>query len=232
MPLLELTDVTRTFHAVGGGEAPAVLKGVSLSLESGEALAVVGSSGSGKSTLLNIIGGLDLPTSGRVVLDGRDLSQLDADELAGVRNRELGFVFQSHHLLPQCTALENVLVPTLVSADASSRAAAPERAKSLLARVGLEGRMDHRPSQLSGCERQRVAVVRALINRPQLLLADEPTGSLDSVAAGDLGTLLLELNREEQVALIVVTHSEELAARMGSVVRIEDGRLAPVASGT
>ncbi len=230
MPLLELTDVTRTFHGVGGGEAPAVLKGVNLSLEPGAALAVVGSSGAGKSTLLNIIGGLDLPTSGRVVLDGRDLSELDADELAGVRNRELGFIFQSHHLLPQCTALENVLVPTLVLTDAKLRAAAPERAQGLLQRVGLGERLHHRPSQLSGGERQRVAVVRALINSPKLLLADEPTGSLDSVAAGDLGTLLLELNREQKVALIVVTHSEELAARMGSVVRIEDGRLAPVAS--
>jgi len=230
VPLLELTDVTRTFHGVGGGEAPAVLKGVNLSLEPGAALAVVGSSGAGKSTLLNIIGGLDLPTSGRVVLDGRDLSELDADELAGVRNRELGFIFQSHHLLPQCTALENVLVPTLVLTDAKLRAAAPERAQGLLQRVGLGERLHHRPSQLSGGERQRVAVVRALINSPKLLLADEPTGSLDSVAAGDLGTLLLELNREQKVALIVVTHSEELAARMGSVVRIEDGRLAPVAS--
>jgi len=231
VPLLELTDVTRTFHAVGGGEAPVVLEGVSLSLESGEALAIVGSSGAGKSTLLNIIGGLDRPTSGRVVLDGRDLAELDADELAGVRNRELGFIFQSHHLLPQCTALENVLVPTLVLADAAARAAAPERAKGLLERVGLGERIDHRPGQLSGGERQRVAVVRALINRPKLLLADEPTGSLDSVAAGDLGTLLLELNTEQEVALIVVTHSEELASRMGSVARIEDGRLAPVASG-
>lgn len=231
MPLLELTDVTRTFHAVGGGDAPVVLQGVSLSLEAGEALAIVGSSGAGKSTLLNIIGGLDRPTSGRVVLDGRDLAELDADELAGVRNRELGFIFQSHHLLPQCTALENVLVPTLVLADASARAAAPERAKSLLQRVGLGQRIDHRPGQLSGGERQRVAVVRALINQPKLLLADEPTGSLDSVAAGDLGTLLLELNTEQEVALIVVTHSEELAARMGSVARIEDGRLAPVANG-
>ncbi|MEE8467778.1 MAG: ABC transporter ATP-binding protein, partial [Planctomycetota bacterium] len=220
MPLLELTDVTRTFPAVGGGEGPVVLQGVCLSLERGEALAVVGSSGAGKSTLLNIIGGLDRPTSGRVVLDGRDLADLDAEELAGVRNRELGFIFQSHHLLPQCTALENVLVPSLVLADAAARAAAPERAKSLLTRVGLGERVDHRPGQLSGGERQRVAVVRALINGPKLLLADEPTGSLDSVAAGDLGTLLLELNREQGVALIVVTHSEELAARMGSVARI------------
>ena len=228
MALLELQSVTRRFAAVAGGaEGPLVLDGVDLSLEEGEALAIVGPSGSGKSTLLNAIGGLDRPTAGSIVLAGQDLGALGDDELAKVRSEAIGFVFQDHHLLPQCSALENVLVPTLVR-DAAVRNEAPARARALLERVGLGARLYHRPAQLSGGERQRVAVVRALINRPRLLLADEPTGSLDAESAAELTALLLELNREERVALIVVTHSAELAAQVGRVLRMEAGGLAAV----
>ena len=184
-----------------------------------------GPSGSGKSTLLNIIGTLDDPTRGRVFLREQDLAQLDELQLAAVRNRQIGFIFQAHHLLPQCTVLENVLVPTLASPESAQRKSAPERARRLLDRVGLGGRIDHRPGQLSGGERQRVAVVRALINQPELLLADEPTGALDRAAAEELARLLIELNREERVTLILVTHAPDLAARMKRVFELQDGRL-------
>jgi ABC-type lipoprotein export system ATPase subunit len=171
--------------------------------------------------LLNIIGALDVPTRGRVVLDGRELSALDESALAAIRNRQIGFVFQLHHLLPQCTVLENVLIPTLTGpADG-----AHERAVRLLGRVGLQDRLTHRPGQLSGGECQRVAVVRALINQPKLLLADEPTGSLDHASAVNLGRLLRELNKEEGVALIVVTHSLELAKSLPRVRELRDGVL-------
>jgi predicted ABC-type transport system involved in lysophospholipase L1 biosynthesis ATPase subunit len=153
------------------------------------------------------------------------LAQLDELQLAAVRNRQIGFIFQAHHLLPQCTVLENVLVPTLASSESAQRQSAPERARRLLDRVGLGGRIDHRPGQLSGGERQRVAVVRALINQPELLLADEPTGALDRAAAEELARLLIELNREERVTLILVTHAPDLAARMKRVFQLQDGRL-------
>ena len=222
--LLEVVGVEKRYESADGGPGLEVLKGVSLRVDAGEALAVVGPSGSGKSTLLNILGGLDRPTSGRVLLAGRDLAGMPEAELAAVRNRDIGFVFQLHHLLPQCTALENVLVPTLV-ADESLRAGAADRALSLLRRVGLAQRVDYLPGRLSGGERQRVAVVRALINRPRLLLADEPTGSLDRARAEELIALLVELNREMQVTLIVVTHSTPLAERMGRVLELRDGVL-------
>ena len=208
-----------------------VLNDISLDLTRGESLAIVGPSGSGKSTLLQIIGTLDQPTSGSVSLNGQDLSVLDDQQLADVRNRQIGFVFQSHYLLPQCTVLENVLVPTLATDEASVRNGASERAERLLKRVGLGERMSHRPGELSGGERQRVAVVRALINQPPLLLADEPTGSLDQTSARDLGQLLLELNREEGVSLIVVTHARELAQRMTRVLELKEGHLVPAAAG-
>jgi ABC-type lipoprotein export system ATPase subunit len=203
-----------------------VLDQVSLEVALGESLAIVGPSGSGKSTLLQIIGTLDRPTSGSVALDGRDLNGLDDEQIAAVRNRQIGFVFQSHYLLPQCTVWENVLVPTLACSDVALRERAGERAERLLKRVGLGERKAHRPGELSGGERQRVAVVRALINQPQLLLADEPTGSLDHASAQQLGQLLLELNREEGVTLIVVTHARDLAQRMGRVLELRDGALA------
>ncbi len=224
-PLLRLQHITRRYDGPGGGGALTVLDGVSLEVGRGEALAIVGPSGSGKSTLLQIIGTLDRPTSGEVALDGRDLGQLDEAGLAEVRNRQFGFVFQAHYLLPQCTVLENVLVPSLVCKDRAIRLEAGPRAERLLARVGLGDRLSHRPGQLSGGERQRVAVVRALINQPKLLLADEPTGALDQASAAGLGQLLLELNREDGVTLIVVTHSRELAQRMGRVLDLKNGKL-------
>jgi lipoprotein-releasing system ATP-binding protein len=223
--LLRLTRVTKRYDAPGKAGALMVLNDVSLDLARGESLAIIGPSGSGKSTLLQIIGTLDRPTSGSVSLNGQDLGVLDDQQLAAVRNRQIGFVFQSHYLLPQCNVLENILVPTLASNDAVARASARERAGRLLKRVGLGERQSHRPGELSGGERQRVAVVRALINQPQLLLADEPTGSLDQTSARELGQLLLDLNREEGVTLIVVTHARELAQRMGRVLELKEGRL-------
>jgi ABC-type lipoprotein export system ATPase subunit len=223
--LLELTGVAKSYVAAEGMEPTPVLRDVDLRLARGESLAIVGASGSGKSTLLNIIGTLDRPDAGRVVLNGRDLSSLGEAELAQVRGREIGFVFQLHHLLPQCSVLENVLVPTLAGGP-PHRAEKPEaRARRLLERVGLSHRLGHRPGQLSGGERQRAAVVRALINEPGLLLADEPTGALDRSASENLARLLVELNQEEGVSLIVVTHAMDLARRMGRGVELRDGRL-------
>jgi len=213
--LLELSHVAKRYGTVE------VLKEVNLQLAAGEPVAIIGPSGSGKSTLLNIMGALDVPTRGTMSLDGRDLSHLTENELAGIRNRQIGFIFQLHHLLPQCTMLENVLIPTLASPGTDRQ----ERAERLLDRVGLKHRLTHRPGQLSGGECQRVAVVRALINQPKLLLADEPTGSLDHAAATNLGQLLSELNKEEGVALVLVTHSLELARQMPRVLELRDGEL-------
>jgi lipoprotein-releasing system ATP-binding protein len=222
--ILKLASVAQRYDS--GAGVVNVLKGVSLEVARGESVAIIGPSGSGKSTLLNIIGTLDRPTSGEITLAGQDLNRLDDKQLATVRNRQIGFVFQAHHLLPQCSVLENVLVPTLAGGgDGESRRTAPERAARLLQRVGLEARTHHRPGELSGGERQRVAVVRALINQPQLLLADEPTGALDRAAAEQLAQLLLELNREEGVTLIVVTHALDLARKMGRVFALQDGVL-------
>ena len=224
-PLLKLSHVTRRYDSPNQSGALTVLSDISLEVAQGESLAIVGPSGSGKSTLLHIIGTLDRPTSGSVTLNGQDLGALNDQQLAAVRNRQVGFVFQSHYLLPQCTVLENVLVPTLACADTAAHHGASERAERLLRRVGLGERTAHRPGELSGGERQRVAVVRALINQPQLLLADEPTGSLDQTSARELGQLLLELNREEGVTLIVVTHALDLAHRMARVFELKQGRL-------
>ena len=221
--ILELGGVTKSYSSPEGVETP-VLRGVDLTLARGESLAIAGPSGCGKSTLLNIIGTLDRPTAGRVVLDGRDVSALSEPQLAEVRSRVVGFVFQLHHLLPQCSILENVLVPTLVAKEPGD---AEARGRKLLERVGLGQRLSYRPGQLSGGECQRAAVVRALINKPKLLLADEPTGSLDRASAESLAQLLGELNREEGVALIYVTHAADLAARAGKVFELRDGKLAP-----
>ena len=226
--LLELDGVTKRYDwPDGGGEVPQVLAGVSLRIRAGQSLAIRGPSGSGKSTLLNIIAALDRPTAGRILLEGRNLADLNDAALAQIRSRRIGIIFQLHHLLPQCNVLENVLVPTLVCRDAPGAESPRDRAVRLLRRVGLGERLMHRPGQLSGGERQRVAVVRALINRPPLLLADEPTGSLDRAAADNLAQLLVELNREEGVALIVATHSADLAERMEQVMTLRDGRLGP-----
>jgi len=225
-PLLRLVGMSKRYESPTSTELVPVLRDVTLEIQRGESVAIVGPSGSGKSTLLNIIGTLDRPDSGHVLLDGKDLSRLDDIQLAAVRNREIGFIFQSHHLLPQCTVLENVLVPTLANNDAALRNGALERATGLLDKVGLGARLTHRPGQLSGGERQRVAVVRALINQPKLLLADEPTGSLDRASAENLADLLVRLNREEGVTLIVVTHAPDLAKRMSRVLELRDGELA------
>ena len=223
--LLQLNNVTKRYASPDGGNSVSVLNGISLEVARGQSLAIVGPSGSGKSTLLQIIGTLDHATSGEVFLDGKNLGQLDDKRLATIRNHQIGFIFQAHYLLPQCTVWENVLVPTLATKNKSLTNSTVERAERLLKRVGLAGRISHRPGQLSGGERQRVAVVRALINQPQLLLADEPTGSLDHASAQQLGELLVELNREEGVTLIVVTHAMELAKRMARVMELQDGKL-------
>jgi ABC-type lipoprotein export system ATPase subunit len=204
-----------------------VLDAVSLTVAAGESLGVVGPSGSGKSTLLNLIGGLDRPTAGRVLLDGQDLGQLDERRLAAVRHRAIGFVFQLHHLLPQLSALENVLLPTLAGGNAGNAQELSARGRELLEGVGLGDRLAHRPGELSVGQCQRVAVVRALINQPRVLLADEPTGSLDRAGAEQLMDLLTQLNRERQVTLIVVTHADTLARGMGRVLTLRDGHLQP-----
>jgi len=225
-PILKLGSITKRYESPDGRAPLTVLEDIQLEMAAGESLAIVGPSGSGKSTLLQIIGTLDRPTSGTVSLNGTDLNSLNELQLAAVRNQQIGFIFQAHYLLPQCTVLENVLVPTLAKkADWSNRKLCQDRATRLLQRVGLAERSAYRPGQLSGGERQRVAVVRALINQPKLLLADEPTGSLDHLSAQQLGQLLVELNREEGVTLIVVTHARELAQRMGRVLELKDGRL-------
>jgi ABC-type lipoprotein export system ATPase subunit len=221
--VLQLTNVTKDYGSLEEGTLVPVLKEISLEVETGESLSVVGPSGSGKSTLLNLMGGLDKPSSGVVRMRGRDLSNLSPNELASIRNQELGFVFQLHHLLNPLTVLENVLVPTLVTQSEGME----ERALMLLERVGLKKRILHRPGQLSGGERQRVALVRALINRPGLLLADEPTGSLDESVSREMGRLLRELNQEEKVSLVVVTHSMELAESMDRVFMLRDAMLTP-----
>ena len=199
-----------------------VLRGVSLELRSGENVAVIGPSGSGKSTLLNIIGTLEPPSAGRVVLAGQDPAELDEPALAAFRNRSIGFVFQDHHLLPQCSVLENVLIPTI--ADGPTSPEAVQRARELLDRVGLSGRLEHRPAELSGGERQRVAIARALINQPVLLLADEPTGNLDRTTADRVAELLLELQAAEGMMLVVVTHSTRLASRMSRQLELDQGQ--------
>jgi lipoprotein-releasing system ATP-binding protein len=221
MPELAVRDLTKRFPT--RAESLEVLRGVSLNLKAGENLAILGPSGSGKSTLLHVIGTLDRPTSGEVRLDGQDPFVLDEPGLADFRSRRIGFVFQDHHLLPQCNVLENVLLPTL--AQGPTTAADAERAKILLDRVGLVGRLDHRPAELSGGERQRTAVARALIRRPVLLLADEPTGNLDRTTAASVARLLLELHEQEQTMMITVTHSLELAAMFQRRLELDEGRL-------
>jgi len=224
--LVSLQGVSKSYQAAT--QACEVLREIDLEVREGESVAVVGPSGSGKSTLLNIIGGLVPPTQGEAFFADQQLGTMTADELAAMRNHEIGYVFQAHHLLPQCSALENVMVPTLVHADKALRREAADRAQRLLADVGLADRVDHRPSQLSGGECQRVAVVRALINRPRLLLADEPTGSLDAHGAKQLGDILCRLNAQEKTTLVTVTHSQQLASLMERGLELREGRLIPL----
>src|SRR5262245_11113964 len=199
-----------------------VLSNVSLSLNKGDAVSIMGPSGSGKSTLLYLLGALEPPTSGTITFDGQNPFELTEKQLAAFRNRQIGFVFQDHCLLPQCSVLENVLTPTLVSSNGTNVAL---RAKVLLEQVGLKDRLDHRPAQLSGGERQRVSLARALITQPQLLLCDEPTGNLDHQSAEVVASLLLELHKQQQTILMLVTHSAELAARVPIRYHLVDQQL-------
>ena len=224
--LLECRHVSRSYMNPSGEGETQVLRDVSLTVEKGEAVAVTGPSGSGKSTLLNILGGLDKPSSGSVLFSGTDLSPRSDAELSRMRSREIGFVFQMHYLLPQCTVFENVLIPILpLKLSREKDKEARDRAVRLLDRVGLGGHMHHFPAMLSGGEMQRAAVVRALINRPKVVLADEPTGSLDRDSSDQLGKLLVTLNREEETTLIVVTHSMALAGLMEKRYGLLDGIL-------
>ncbi len=226
--LLELKKIEKTFKIPAAERAMTVLKDISFQIDQGESMAVVGPSGSGKSTLLNIIGALERPTSGEVFFAGKNLANLGDSEVSAIRNREIGFIFQLHHLLPQCTVLENVLIPTIPLGIKKSKNEVMRRAKTLLEKVSLTDRMDFFPAVLSGGELQRIAVVRALINTPKLILADEPTGSLDKESSENLGRLLVDLNREEGVSLITVTHSMELARFMGKIYNLQNGQLEQV----
>ena len=218
--MLQVADLTKSYPTARGPLT--VLSDVSFSLAPGDAAAVMGPSGSGKSSLLYILGALEPPTSGTVSLDGRNPFQLAPNDLAAFRNASIGFVFQDHCLLPQCTVLENVLIPTLVASDTGDAVA---RAKTLIDQVGLSDRVDHRPAELSGGERQRVAIARALIRNPRLLLCDEPTGNLDRAAADNVATLLLDLHRRENTILIVVTHSAQLASNFSIRLELRDRQL-------
>jgi lipoprotein-releasing system ATP-binding protein len=220
--MLDVQNLCKDYPTRTG--ALSILRGISFSLDRGDSLAVTGPSGSGKSTLLHILGTLDQPTSGTVSLEGINPFALAEAELAAFRNRRIGFVFQDHHLLPQCSVLENVLIPTLVS-RATKPAQTEAYARKLLERVGLGGRLEHRPAELSGGERQRVAVARSLVLKPTLLLADEPTGNLDRHNALAVGELLLELHREENTILVVVTHRLDLAKLLSNRMEMNDGTL-------
>ena len=221
--MLQVADLTKTYPTARGPLT--VLSDVSFSLAPGDAAAVMGPSGSGKSSLLYILGALEPPTSGTVSLDGRNPFQLKPDDLAAFRNASIGFVFQDHCLLPQCTVLENVLIPTLVASGGGDASDASARARALVDQVGLADRVDHRPAELSGGERQRVAIARALIQQPRLLLCDEPTGNLDRSSAENVSALLLDLHRRQNTILIVVTHSAQLASNFPIRFELRDRQL-------
>lgn len=217
--ILQCQQLTKLY--VQGDLNVEVLKGVDLAIEAGQRVAIMGASGSGKSTLMHLLGGLEKPSSGTVILDGYDLNQVGAGKLSQLRNQSLGFIYQFHHLLGEFTILENVAMPLLIGKQSIKQA--QQQATELLKRVGLGHRILHKPGELSGGERQRAAVARALINKPKCVLADEPTGNLDSKTAEQIYQLMLELNRELQVSFLVVTHDPELAGRMDHVLHMEDG---------
>lgn len=223
--IIELNKVDKTFINPGTNIKRDVLSDINLKICSGDSVAIVGPSGSGKSTLLNIIGTLDTPSSGIVNFKGSDITSFDEKRLAEIRNKSIGFVFQFHHLLPQLSLIENVLVPTIPLNGKCNSKEITSRAMELLESVGLAERIHQRPGQLSGGECQRAALVRALINQPELILADEPTGSLDQDSATQLGELLLNINKKFNVALVVVTHSLTLAEKMKVIYRLSHGRL-------
>jgi lipoprotein-releasing system ATP-binding protein len=228
--MIETQNLKKAFTTVAGGLE--VLKEINLSVREGEMVGIVGASGAGKSTLLHILGALDPPTSGNVFYNGTDIFALDSNSLAAFRNRTVGFVFQFHHLLPEFTALENVMMPGLISMSGGTRGARQftydeitERAEKLLDHMGLSGRKRHRPGELSGGEQQRVAVARALILEPKVVLADEPTGNLDTATGEELFNIFVDLNKEKSVTFIIVTHNESLSNRCHRVLRMVDGNI-------
>ncbi len=223
MSLIELNNIHKTYH-LGEMDVP-VLKGVSLRVERGEYVALMGASGSGKSTLMNILGCLDRPTSGEYWLQGREVSKLSADQRAAVRNGTIGFVFQSFNLLPRTTALENVMMPLNYAPQPVSDREARRRATELLERVGLGSRLHHEPSQLSGGQQQRVAIARSLVNHPSLIFADEPTGNLDSTTSEEVLAMFQQLNEAEGITIILVTHEAEVSQHAQRVIRVHDGRI-------
>jgi lipoprotein-releasing system ATP-binding protein len=222
--MIEAVNLTKSFQMAG--LELTVLKGINLTIAQGEILAIVGASGAGKSTLLHILGTLDRPTSGTVLFEGQDLFQLSDQKQAEFRNRRIGFVFQFHHLLPEFTALENICLPAYIQNRSSHDAQA--EATSLLKDVGLEHRMNHKPGELSGGEQQRVAVARALIQQPNLVLADEPTGNLDTHTGDALFTLMRTLNRSRGITFVIVTHNEKLSAQADRIIHMEDGQIIPL----
>ena len=224
MELIRLLDIYKTYAR--GEVAVPVLKGVSLTIQRGEMVALMGTSGSGKTTLMNILGCLDRPSSGRYWLDGEEVSGMSADERALLRNRKIGFVFQSFNLLPRTTALENVLMPLAYAAQSLTEAQGRARGRAILDRVGLGHRLDHEPSQLSGGQQQRTAIARALINEPPILLADEPTGNLDSKTSEEILRMFQQLNADQGITVILVTHDAEVASHARRIVRIHDGMIA------
>lgn len=219
--IIQIKNLTKIF---GDGVEIKALDGINLDIERGEFLAIIGPSGSGKSTLLNQIGILDTPTSGTILLDGVDVTKMSDKQRSKTRNKQLGFIFQYHHLLPDFNALENVMMPLLISGVKSSKAR--EIARRVLDEVGLGDRMDHRPNQLSGGQNQRVAIARALVNKPSIVIGDEPTGNLDSKASENIYELLRKLNREHNQTFILVTHDERMAAKTDRIIRLVDGRVA------